>query len=114
MVAVPFMLYHRAMRLGCSTRRYHRPVMMVNSGMQPASNRPRKKRQASRPAKSSQAAMQVSAMPQPRMRLGMRMRWGTLTMRKAEKGCQASWAMGAMVPMSENWLPSRPASSWRS
>ena len=28
-----------------------------------------------------------------------------MTMRTAETGCHASWAMGAMLPTKEYWLP---------
>ena len=35
-------------------------------------------------------------------------------MSQAEKGCHASWAMEAMDPMSEYWLPFRLRSDWRS
>lgn len=39
------------------------------------------------------------------------MRCGTLTMRKEEKGCHASCAMGAMEPTREYWLPVRLVAS---
>lgn len=82
--------------------------------MHPASKSPRKNRHASSPAKLWHAAMHVSARPHPRISVGMRIRCGTLTISQAEKGCQASWAMGAMEPMREYSCPERFASSWRS
>ena len=90
MVARPFVLYHAAIRMGCSARLYHWLVMMLNSGRQPASNRPKKKRAAIREPKLWQAAIDAWAMPHPRQRHGIRIRWGTLTIKMDEKGCQAS------------------------
>lgn len=86
---------------------------MEKSGRQPASKRPKKNLAASKSPNELHAAMADCAMPQPRTRHGMRMRWGTLTIRTEENGCHASWAMGAMEPTREYWLPVRLVSSWR-
>ena len=52
-------------------------------------------------------------MPQPKTRVGMRMRGGTLTMRKLEKGCHANCAMEEIDATRENCVPVRPTSSLR-
>lgn len=100
-VAIPFIEYQMETRTGCSTRRYHWPVRMVKSGMHPASKRPRKNRAVTIVPKLWHADIQVAAMPQPRIIVGIRIRGGVLTMSHAEKGCQASWAMGEIDAMRE-------------
>jgi hypothetical protein len=75
--------------------------MMENRGRHPASKMPRKKRFVKRPKKLWHVGVNAWAIPQPKTRDGMRMRWGTLTMRMEEKGCHKSCATGAMDPTIE-------------
>lgn len=56
--------------------------------------------------------MHAWAIPQPKTSVGIRIRWGTLTIRNEEKGCQHSCAIGAIDPTSEYWLPVRWVSSF--
>jgi hypothetical protein len=85
--------------------------MTENKGRQPASNRPRKNRQATKPAKLVQAGVHDCTIPHPRSSVGIRIRCGTLTIRKDENGCHMSWAIGAMEPTTEYWFPTRPVAS---
>jgi hypothetical protein len=75
--------------------------MTPKRGRHAPSNNPRKKRVARSPEYEWHAAIAAWATPHPRTRAGMRMRCGTLTIRTAEMGWKASWAMGAMDPTSE-------------
>lgn len=93
----PFVEYQAHTRKGCSSRRYHSAVKTPKSGTQPASNRPRKKREAARVLKLDsqctvqttiirvsdthlvEEAMQACAVPQAKHRQGMRILAGTLT-----------------------------------
>lgn len=77
--------------------------MIANRGMQPASKRPRKKRQAINPEKVLHAAIDASAIPQPRIRIGINVRCGTFTISQAENGCHANCAIGDIDPMREYW-----------
>lgn len=95
------MEYQMEMRMGCSTRRYQWLVIIANSGKQPASKRPRKKRQAIIDLKSWHRQVNVSAIPHPRINEGIRIRCGTLTMSQAENGCHPNCAIGAMDPRRE-------------
>ena len=109
-VAVPFIEFQIETRSGCSIRRYHCAVRMVNRGIHPASKRPSKKRTVTKPAKLLHAAVLAAAIPQQRTMDGIKIRGGTFTMSHAENGCHASCAIGAMDETREYWLPTRPVS----
>lgn len=109
----PLVPYQAATLKGCSPLVYQCPVITLKSGKHPPSNTPKKNLAVMSWAKSLQNGVAVCARPHPKTKAGISTRCGNLTISHEETGWMTSWAIGAMAPTREYWLPRRSRSSGR-